>query len=158
MDSIEIFRKKLKAITDKKNPRQSTIADSVGFSRSEMNDFLRGRKDFSLNRMEDIAKFLGTTFIDFVSEPANDVNCGQNDDPPATINNVIHLQHAEIIKQFKNAPRARDANLSLLNIERMAPDVFDKLVAHIQSVEWGLKMVDKKDTPKKIQSGGERQK
>lgn len=54
--------------------------------------------------------------------------------------NLIKIQYIEIIKQFKNEKRAKDANLALLKIEHVDPDLFEKLVSHIEGVEWSLRM------------------
>ncbi len=109
-----------------------------------MNDFLNGRRGFSVSRMEDIAKCIGTTFAEMVKENGSSSQTASEHQKPSENNNLIILKHTEIIKEFKNTTRAKEANEALLNIERLDPDVFEKLVAHIESVEWGLRVVAEK--------------
>lgn len=99
-----------------------------------------------MERMEKIALFLKTTFTKMVSDSdiSKDADVERASDPIGKKPNVIQLQHFEIVKEFKNKGLAKDANRALLNIERLNQEMFEKLVAHIQSVEWSLKMAAEK--------------
>ncbi|NNG00892.1 MAG: helix-turn-helix transcriptional regulator [Desulfobacteraceae bacterium] len=66
MEHLELFRVALKSFTDQKNPPQSDIADTLGIGRTQLNDFLKGRKDFSGKRLEEIAKYLSKTFTEML--------------------------------------------------------------------------------------------
>jgi len=66
MDSVEIFRKKLRSIVDEQRGRQSQVADACGIGRNEMNDFLSGRKNFGIDRLERIADYLKISYAEMV--------------------------------------------------------------------------------------------
>jgi transcriptional regulator with XRE-family HTH domain len=72
MDTVDIFRENLRRITDAKKPRQSKIADDCGIARSEMNDFLQGRKRFGMDRLEKIANYLNIPIAKMISSAGSD--------------------------------------------------------------------------------------
>jgi len=160
MDTVDIFRENLRRITDAKKPRQSKIADDCGIARSEMNDFLQGRKRFGMDRLEKIANYLNIPIAKMISP------VGSDEADPGEASNVVPLINDDILKAFIDKDLARKVGFALLNIERLDRDVYEKLAAHIQSVEWGLRIVAgkcsgsgdrrKKNEPDKIPDGIDR--
>ena len=67
MDTSELYRITLKAVLNT-CPRgtQTRIADDLGLDRSHFNAFLNGRRSFSETKREQIAKWLGYSYIDFL--------------------------------------------------------------------------------------------
>lgn len=67
MDSTDIFRENVRRII-KKTPglSQKKIASHLGISPSSLNDFLSGRINASIDRMENISKFIGIPFDEMV--------------------------------------------------------------------------------------------
>jgi transcriptional regulator with XRE-family HTH domain len=65
--TTDIFRFALKKHIKKQNIKQSEIADGLGIDRPALNAFLRGKKNFSLKRQEQIAKHIGYDYIDLIN-------------------------------------------------------------------------------------------
>jgi transcriptional regulator with XRE-family HTH domain len=63
----DIFRFALKKYIAKQNIKQSEIADGLGIDRPAFNAFLRGKKNFSLDRQEKIANHIGYDYIDIIN-------------------------------------------------------------------------------------------
>lgn len=67
MESADLFRESLRAILRSK-PRgnQGGLAEAVNVGRKHLNDFLGGRKPLSESKREEIAKYLGYNYEDFL--------------------------------------------------------------------------------------------
>lgn len=65
MKTTDIFRKALMSFFNDKLT-QSVLADSLGIQRPLMNDFIKGRRNFSEERREKISEFLGKTYLEML--------------------------------------------------------------------------------------------
>jgi hypothetical protein len=61
-------------------------------------------------------------------------------DAPISTSNVIELQHMDLVKKFKDKPRAKNANDDLLQIEELDRDTFIEVVGYIRGVATSLKI------------------
>lgn len=68
MDPIDNFRKNLAKILTTRKIKQVDVAREIGISASELNDFLKGRKGFSEERLCKICGAIQVEFSDMVSE------------------------------------------------------------------------------------------
>lgn len=59
-----------------------------------------------------------------------------------TETNVIDSEHTDIIRQFKDKERARDANLNLLKMERANPIAFIETCAFIRGMTSGVQVIN----------------
>lgn len=84
-------------------------------------------------------------------------------------NNVIEIEHVDLVRRFRDKRRAKAANLGLLEIEKLNPIAFKATVEHIIGLAEGLKNsmvadpsphygIDRRinDDPSKIPSSGDR--
>lgn len=62
MKTADLFRKTLDVFFEKKITTQSRLADELNIHRVNMNNFIKGRRGFSEDRKELIAKHLGMTY------------------------------------------------------------------------------------------------
>ncbi len=58
-------------------------------------------------------------------------------------NNVIDIDHDNIIRQFIDKSFARDINLGLVKIERMNPSQYREIGAYIKGIAKGLEIASK---------------
>ncbi len=65
MQTTEYFRKALLSFLNE-DVTQSKIADALKIQRPLMNDFLKGRRNFSEDRKETIAEYFGKTYLDML--------------------------------------------------------------------------------------------
>ncbi|MBC2712670.1 MAG: helix-turn-helix domain-containing protein [Desulfosarcina sp.] len=64
---------------------------------------------------------------------------------PYTSSNVIVSKYADIIRQFKDKPRAKSAGLDLLTLERINKTAFIETCAYIKGVTNGIQLLVKND-------------
>ncbi len=65
MKTTEIFIKSLNTFFSK-GITQSHLADAIGVARQHLNDFIKGRRNFSEEKKEKIAEVLGMTYVDML--------------------------------------------------------------------------------------------
>lgn len=59
-------------------------------------------------------------------------------------NNVVELQHIELVRRFTDKPRAKGADMDLLEIEKLDRETFIEVVGFIKGVANNLKMASEK--------------
>lgn len=65
MQTTKYFRKALLSFLNE-DITQSKIADALNIQRPLMNDFLKGRRNFSEDRKETIAEYFGKTYLEML--------------------------------------------------------------------------------------------
>lgn len=81
--------------------------------------------------------------------------------------NIIELQHLDLVRNFKDKPRAKAINQALLELERTSPSAFEAIEAYIKGMVSGIQLMvaepqssyserRKKDAPENIPPGGDR--
>ena len=68
--------------------------------------------------------------------------------------NVIEIQHIDIVRNFKDKPRAKAINQALLELERTSPSAFEAIESYIKGMVSGIQLMAAEPTP----SYGERRK
>ncbi len=129
MKSIDLYRKALISFLDEKNT-QSSLADALKFPRPNINDFLKGRRNFSEEKLQRIAAYFGKTYLEMlvlgqelfdkennVSPKKETKTLSKNND----LNDHQDKQHSEVIKQFKQKKLAKECNMKMLELEKLDP-------------------------------------
>lgn len=122
------------------------MADSMGIKRPAFNDFIHGRQGFSEERKAEIARKLGTSYIDMLILGRKIAE--QEESQLAPPDNVKPLPHAEIISKFIDPESARKINEMLVEIEARDQDTYRKIEGYIEA-----KYEEIKDKPAKKISG-----
>ncbi len=68
MDTVDCFRESLRWRLFRGDHSQSSLAKGLGVTAGQVSDFMHSRRNFSVSRMEEIAKILSTTYIDMINE------------------------------------------------------------------------------------------
>ena len=66
MKASEIFRKTLSIFFEKKIIVQSTMADALGYHRTTLNSYIKGRINYSEDKREEMVEYLGFGYIEFL--------------------------------------------------------------------------------------------
>lgn len=66
MKANDYFKRALSLYMKDHKLTQAMLADSVGFARTQLSDFMNDRRGFSEERKEQIAVFLGTTYVEML--------------------------------------------------------------------------------------------
>lgn len=148
MQTSDLYRKALRYNLETKGVTQAAIAAHLGIQPQSVNDFLNGRRNFSQERQAEIARMMGTTYIDMLILGRKLAE--QETHPLAPPDNVKPLPHAEIISKFINPETARKINEMLVEIEARDQDTYRKIEGYIEA-----KYEEIKDKPVKKISGDE---
>ena len=81
MKPVDFYRKALHHLMGHKNLSQKELSERVGIAQTELNDFIHGRKNFSVERLERIAESLETSYIDMLVQ-GRSIAEGKVEPPP----------------------------------------------------------------------------
>ena len=145
--TVEISRIFIRAVEYmlSKEPKgaQGKLADKLNMQRTSINDFLRGRRNFSEKKKEQLSKVFGLTYIEMLNigqglidkekEGSSCINNssekpdvrddvtkfdGDEDENPLEIEDLLH---SELIKNFKQKQLVKKCNMLMTELENIDP-------------------------------------
>lgn len=127
MNPSDYFRKAVEHLLDEKQMKQLELAKRMKEKPTSINDFIRGRRNFSEKRKEKIAQILGTTYVEMLLLGRE---LADKENPPAP-KKLSGLPHQAIIEQFQDKETARRINHMLVELERTDADKYQEVVEYI---------------------------
>lgn len=136
------FIVRLKLMIKNCGDKKKVFAEKCGIAETNLYTYLRGASLPAMPFFVAMKNQYPWVNIDWLITGQGDPTTGVDErDGPE---NVIDIQHNEIIKDFKDKPRAKDANISLLAIESLDRDAFVEMVGFIKGTASNL-MASKKE-------------
>lgn len=131
MKATDLYRKALYKILSDKQKTQAYIADQIGVQSQTINDFIRGRRNFSETKKEEIARVLGTTYIDMLNLGRKLSENGVSEKEKQA--NIVPIPHKDLIDQFIDQETGRRLNEMLIAIEHNDPKKYEAVKAYIMA-------------------------
>lgn len=114
-----------------------SVAGKLGISKATLNNYKSGRfypKAQFFSRLEEEYPYIDIEWLTNDNAPSPEKTYIKN------INSkIVDIAHSDIILQFKDKDRARDANRALLEIEKLDQAAFIEICAYIKGVASGIK-------------------
>lgn len=149
MGAIEMYREALKYHLESRKIKQADLAAAIGQTPQQLNGFLRGRRNYSETKKEEIAEKLGTTYLDMLnlgrqllrtSQPPLKPETDPPGEPCAKVIDMMDLPHEKIIERFSDKCTAKEINLMLVELERNEPELFKQARTYILALYDVLKI------------------
>ena len=160
------FCESLKAYFDREyGNRRGAIkefAEHLNLSHGQTSNMLRGIKGSTEGERRRIAKRIGLNYDDMIGVSTTSTT-GLSPEADAELihhepsNNIIEIEHFNIIKRFQNKELAKSINEQLLELEALNPDELIEVEALIK-FKIGRYDRRKSDQPDKIPETGDRRK
>lgn len=130
MNPSDYFRKAVIHLLEEKEMKQLFLAKKMKENPPTLNDFIKGRKNYSDKKKEKIATILGTTYVDML-QLGRELDEAERPQPRPAGKNYVPLPHKDIINQFQDKETARQINQMLVDIERTDPSKYKEVVDFI---------------------------
>jgi transcriptional regulator with XRE-family HTH domain len=132
------FGKRLKQAREAKGEEytQEFVAHCIGVHRVSYQRYEAGFKP-KRDILDKITSFLDTHkgwLLTGTEDPSGNHNTHQEN----MAQDIIDIQHIDIIKKFKNREKAKRINEILLKVERLNPNAFDKIETYVKGVLDGI--------------------
>lgn len=136
MEATDLYLKALQRYLDKGEATQAGLARDLGVTPQHLNGFIKGRRNFSEERKEELARLLGTTYIDmlFLGREIAEGETASFQPVERKSGKVASLTHDEIISQFEDKETARKLNQMLVTIEKADPNRYKKIEGFITAL------------------------
>lgn len=163
LSTYRYFIAALEYFFPKKFSSQKQLAIEADVSKSMINEILKGKKYGTPDMHQKIARAFGFELFNFYdagrrllsekNSPENDKNAIVTEAKPKfsvkkkgrkSGENTISLTHDEIIRLFKDKPRAKTMNYMLAELEKRDPDGYDKTEVFITALYERVKKAKKK--------------
>jgi transcriptional regulator with XRE-family HTH domain len=124
MDPSDLFRKAVYHLLKEKKMTQLSLAKQLKVSPPNLNDFLKGGRNYSDKKKIKIAEILGTTYVDTI-KLGQDLAEGEN----GQVFDFRELEEQKLFNSFIDPEKARELCSKLKDIEKHCPegyeDIFD---------------------------------
>ena len=132
-------------VWEEKRLRQAEIVKKTGLPQSTVSAIMNGNRGSDLERRMLIADCFGMSVDEFLSYLDKDkVSAGSQEKCDLTENGITEI-HQEIVTKFKYKDKGLAASKALLEIEKLDPDGFFKLVSDIERIALKLQLDAEKD-------------
>jgi hypothetical protein len=125
--------KRMKQLSCLKTDRD--VADLFGLSAQ---DFSRRKKQGTLLPLIVDWGIINNVDLDWLLKGKN------NEDSDTISTNIVEMDHADLIRDFKDKQFAKEINIDLIKIERIDPEKFRETGFYIKGVANGLRTSEKK--------------
>ena len=131
---------RLKQLRKSKKLTQQELAKLINTSSGYISEIENGKKVPGGEFLLSLKRFFGVS-VDWLLSGEEDQQFEQTKIEPTIENNrnVIDLQHKDLVGKFLDKPRAKNANIDLLEIEQLDRETFIEVVGYIKGVAAGLR-------------------